>query len=39
MNKRCKKCDKLLYKHEKDLRGTIEVKCTRCKTINKNEHL
>jgi len=29
---RCKKCDKLLLKH--DCNANIETKCPRCKTVN-----
>lgn len=29
---RCKKCNKLLAKEK--INGTLEIKCTRCGTIN-----
>lgn len=30
---RCEKCNKLLLAISEDLKGKIEVKCTRCKSI------
>lgn len=33
---RCKNCGKLLFRaDEKEAKGKIEVKCTKCKEINK----
>ncbi len=35
---RCKKCNKLLGKIEKDYKiGHIELKCTKCNTVNTYE--
>lgn len=32
---RCKNCGKLLFRVDKKTQGKIEVKCTKCKEINK----
>lgn len=35
---RCKKCRKLLFKYNNDVRCEVEIKCDRCGTINKTEN-